>query len=554
MTTSSLPGTAASGALGGQRVSHLPALATVAVAVTLPALVMLAYILLRNEGHLAYALAAPYTHLALADQIAQGHYGLNPGEASSPSSSILWPFLLAALSFLPLGAYSALLVCLASNVVTAFLTYALAIECGVRLDRLRLPYLAAMALTLAIALNLVGLAFAGLEHSLHVTLTLASLLGLVRFMRRGQVDTWWLVSIVMLPLIRFEAAAALAADMLVLVAFRKYLHALGVALAGSVIIGGFGLYLHSLGLPWLPNSVLARSAVASTGLEIGESGPFALLRAIWSNFRLNLLAYGATHILAMLVALAWGAARVTPRLPIRHGRTGWISAAAAGFFAVVALAQLTGGSLVSFSRYEIYVLALGVGTLLVVFAEEADVFVMRLRPISCAAFCLAALVLFAGYAFRSIDTLSAAGNNHDQQYQMLRFARDFYRGPVAVDHPGRINFRNPYYVLDLSNLSSDSGREAAAEGRAEAWMDAEVRRHDIGAVLILDNDYSAQPPASWRAVARLVLRNNVVGAGSAAVIFYAVSDEDAPPILDALRRLEPTLPPGARLVFLGQAG
>jgi hypothetical protein len=538
------------GTLDRQHAFHLPALATVGTAVTLPAMLMLAYILMRNEGDFAYALAAPYTHLALGDQIAHGHYGLNPDEPSSPSSSILWPFLLAALSFLPLGPYSALLVCLAANVATALITYALAVECGVRLDRLRLPYLAAITLTLGVALNLVGLAFAGLEHSLHVTLTLASLLGLVRFMRRGKVDAWWLVSIVMLPLIRFEAAAALAADILVLVAFRKYLHALGVALAGAAIIGGFGLYLHSLGLPWLPNSVLARSAVASTGLEIGDSGPVALLRAIWSNFRVNLLAYGATHILAMLVVLVWGAARAAPRLPVRHGRTGWVPVAAAGFFAVVAVAQLTGGSLVSFSRYEIYVLALGVGTLLVVFAAEIDAFVERMRPITCAAFCLGILVLFSGYAFRTLDTLSAAGNNHDQQYQLLRFARDFYRGPVAVDHPGRINFRNPYYVLDLSNLSSEGGREAAAGDKAGAWMDAEVRRHRIGTVLMHENDYTAEPPLSWRPVARLELRNRVVGAGSAAVLFYAVRGEDAPPILDALRRLEPTLPRGARIVFL----
>jgi hypothetical protein len=548
MTSSTLQ--ARPGTLDRQRLSHAPALVTIAVAVTAPALLMLGWILLRNDGHFAYALAAPYTHLALADQIAQGHYGLNPGEPSSPSSSILWPFLLAALSFLPLGAFSALLVCLLSNVATGLLTYALAIECGVRLDRLRLPYLAAIAVTLAVALNLVGLAFAGLEHSPHVALTLASLLGLVRFVRRGQVDGWWLVSIVLLPLVRFEAAAALAADILVLLAFRRHLHALGVALAGVAVIGGFGLYLHSLGLPWLPNSVLARSHVASTGIELADTGAVALLRAIWSNFRVNLLAFGATHILAMLVALAWGAGRNLPRLPLRHGRTEWVKLAAAAFFAVIALAQLTGGSLISFSRYEIYVLALGVGALLVVFPAPVDAFLAQMRPLGCAAFCLAVMVLFAGYALRTLDTLAAAGNSHDQQFQLLRFARDFYRGPVAVDHPGRINFRNPFYVLDLSHLGSEAGREAAAAGRMAAWRDAELRRHGIGVVLLHQGEHSAPAAATWQPVARLELRNRVVGAGSAAVVFHAIRPEDAPPVLDALRRLEPTLPRGARLVLL----
>lgn len=202
------PSLAAAAPVGWRRPSHAPALATIAGAVLLPSLVMLAWILVRNGGHLTYPLDAPYAQLALAEQIARGHYGLNPGEPSSPSSSIAWPFLLAALSFLPLGDAAPLLLCLASNLATGGLLYALALECGVRVDRLRPPTLAAIALSLTLALNLAGLAAAGLEHSLHVALTLASLLGLVRFVPRDRVDGWWLAAIVALPLVRFEAAAA----------------------------------------------------------------------------------------------------------------------------------------------------------------------------------------------------------------------------------------------------------------------------------------------------------------------------------------------------------
>ena len=97
------PSLAAAAPVGRRRPSHAPALATIAGAVLLPSLVMLAWILVRNGGHLTYPLDAPYTQLALAEQIARGHYGLNPGEPSSPSSSIAWPFLLAALLFQPLG-------------------------------------------------------------------------------------------------------------------------------------------------------------------------------------------------------------------------------------------------------------------------------------------------------------------------------------------------------------------------------------------------------------------------------------------------------------------
>jgi hypothetical protein len=46
----------------------------------------------------SYALDDAYIHLALAQNIAHGTYGINPGETTSPSSSVIWPFLLAPFS------------------------------------------------------------------------------------------------------------------------------------------------------------------------------------------------------------------------------------------------------------------------------------------------------------------------------------------------------------------------------------------------------------------------------------------------------------------------
>ena len=51
-----------------------------------------------NEGLFTYTLDDPYIHLRLAENISQGHYGINPSEYSAPSSSILWPFLLVPFS------------------------------------------------------------------------------------------------------------------------------------------------------------------------------------------------------------------------------------------------------------------------------------------------------------------------------------------------------------------------------------------------------------------------------------------------------------------------
>src|SRR5437870_4515889 len=65
-------------------------------------------ILRLNNGHLVYSLDDAAIHLALAENIARGHYGVNLGEFSSPSSSILWPFLLAPFAGSRVGEYAPL--------------------------------------------------------------------------------------------------------------------------------------------------------------------------------------------------------------------------------------------------------------------------------------------------------------------------------------------------------------------------------------------------------------------------------------------------------------
>ncbi|MCX6020056.1 MAG: hypothetical protein NTZ50_16445 [Chloroflexi bacterium] len=49
------------------------------------------------EGHLIYTLDDPYIHLAIGESILSGGYGINVGEAAAPSSSVIWPYLMAAL-------------------------------------------------------------------------------------------------------------------------------------------------------------------------------------------------------------------------------------------------------------------------------------------------------------------------------------------------------------------------------------------------------------------------------------------------------------------------
>src|SRR4051812_10496801 len=77
-----------------------------------------------SQGRLIFTLDDPYIHLSLAETIASGGYGVNSGEFSSPSSSILYPLLLVIPERLGLGPLGALVI----NAVAAGLSVWLLIE------------------------------------------------------------------------------------------------------------------------------------------------------------------------------------------------------------------------------------------------------------------------------------------------------------------------------------------------------------------------------------------------------------------------------------------
>ena len=106
-------------------------------------------------------------------------------------------------------------------------------------------------------------------------------------------------------------------------AVGKWRHALGVLAAAALLVGGFGLFLVSQGLPFLPQSVLERSMVAGTSAQLDFAGPLGLLHAVYTNTRVNLLAYGGTHILGALLLAGWGTVRPGPRRPARRRRVRW---------------------------------------------------------------------------------------------------------------------------------------------------------------------------------------------------------------------------------------
>jgi hypothetical protein len=182
-----------------------PSLLTLSWFVLAAAVVAVSLVL--SDGHLVYTLDDPYIHLAVAENILQGGYGVNENHFSSPSSSILFPLLLAGTEFIGLGTWGPLAINLLAMGAAVF-TLGLLLTRHVLPDTdISLSFALPGGLAIAACMNAWGLPMTGMEHSLHVLGAVLFVLGFAEMERHKRVTWWLLVSIVAMPLLRFEGLA-----------------------------------------------------------------------------------------------------------------------------------------------------------------------------------------------------------------------------------------------------------------------------------------------------------------------------------------------------------
>jgi len=483
-------------------------------------------------GKFIYSLDDPYIHLALAEQIASGGYGINPGEAASPSSSALWPFLLTPFAGLSWFELVPLLVNLLVACATLYVYTQIAALALVDLPpRLASAFASWSATLLILASNLVGLAFTGMEHTLQVFLCAAIVWGLGITFRIGKPPRWLVYALAVAPWVRYECLAIVFPAALVLLLrghWKTALAGLGGGLAG---LAAFSFFLQSQDLAWLPASVLAKSGLVS---PTGDAS--RLWQMVDDHLRTNLdnpggarLAYAGLGLAALAVFY-------------RGNRL------LALFGALAAWLHLAAGQFGWWDRYEVYIVTT---ILLVVLLLARPLFALMYQHLSAAtvAILIAALALPSArqYTENFLRTPMASANIYEQQYQMHRFTVDYLKAPVAVNDLGWVAFHNPHYVLDLWGLASlEALRLHNSSGGDPAWMDTLARQHDIRVAMVYDT-WFGEVPRSWVRVARLRLGKPQASAGGDTVTFYVLDPGQVSAVKRLLVQFRPTLPPGVPL-------
>ncbi|MGE0745458.1 MAG: hypothetical protein AB7K86_09425 [Rhodospirillales bacterium] len=499
-----------------------------------------------NGGAFTYTLDDPYIHLSVSEKIAAGGYGINFGEPSAASSSILYPLLLAPFAgtawhhLVPLAINAAALVAFAWTLVE-FLFHI-----GVGTLARRPLFIALFAAAVALSFNLVGLVFSGMEHNLHVALAALGVLGLAIFLREGRV-AWWLVPVLIAaPLVRYEATLASLAGAAVLIA-RGAVRP-GAVAAATVIaaLAAFSAFLLASGLAPLPSSVLVKSSSALSGAE-GTLWPFVgsiLINISDAMSRKVGAIMIVAAVLAVYLALVTrrGAGRRDPTVPM------------AAYLAVTVAGHAMFGQFGWFHRYEIYALVVTFMAVLFLFRDPIAARLAQPRGGVALLLVIAAAAFVTGknYVYATLLEVPIAANNiFEQQVQMRRFVTEHYRNPVAANDVGLLTWGNPDYVLDLWGLGSEEARKLRAARRDGEWMARLAAARGIGLALVYEDGYFKTPfPETWVRVGRLHLSRARVTPARSAVTFFATEPAEAERLRALLRAFAPTLPAGVALDVL----
>jgi hypothetical protein len=494
----------------------------------------------QTNGEFTYSLDDPYIHLSMAEQIRAGEYGVNAGEPAAASSSILYPFLLAGMGWA--GDYAPLIVNVLALFAAAGLTVAVWRD-GVGPAPLstvgRIVLTGVVVLLLA---NMVGLALTGMEHMLHVALTVAALLGAVRLVRTERPDPWWLAVLIIEPAIRYEGLAVSLAGAAVLILHGRRFIGLGVLAAAAAIPLAFAYFLVSQGLPPLPSSVLVKGSEVA-----GAGGALAAVGALVENFTAN----ATDRAGIVMLTLAIMAAVVARRPPKEAEQPVAQVASTVGLFAAVLLfAHLVAGRFGWAQRYEAYALTTALAALPVLFPLRMKIF---LENRDRAGFAVAGVLTFLAFEPNVAATLeSGAGsrNIYLQQRQMHRFAVGHLKAPVAVNDLGWVSYRNPHYVLDLWGLGSERARRARAASPDVQWMDDLARERGVRVAMVYDR-WIPETPSNWVRLGVLTFRGTLVSAAEREVAFYATSLSNVAPAKAALAAWTVGLP--RRATFIPEA-
>ena len=527
-------------------IKHWPLFASVVIlCVTVG--VISTILILRENGHLVYALDDPYIQMAMAKNFAlHGVWGITRFGFTSASSSPLWT-LLIAVSYVVFGVSetSPFYLSLLCGALVLGVAY-----CVLRWYKLspKLTFLALLVLVFFTPLPL--LICIGSEHPLHVALTILLTFLAARLLSEESPSTarrdliLLLAVSPILTVVRYEGMFLILVVCALFLLRGRGLTGVAVGMAGFSSILLYGALGLAKGWSWLPSSILLKGNFPrftdwGTALD-------SLFGPAYFNVKMG------PHLVVLVLGSLFLALYASDRRKALWDSRQVMTA----IFVAIALAHIQFCMVALFFRHEAYLVALGI---LVIVAQLADQLPQKLFgtpadralvPKHVGGVLLAAILIYpcavrAGAAM--IYLPQASKNIYEQQYQMGLFIKRYYQGStIALNDIGAVNFLADVHCLDLWGLATYEVTELM---RHHEYHTADILRLSkeagVKVAMVYDKWYTpiGGLPRAWVWVGQWALPDNVV-AGGDTVSIYAVDESETASLMQKLRDFSPLLPKG----------
>ncbi len=324
---------------------------------------------------------------------------------------------------------------------------------------------------------------------------------------------------------------------------RKHIPtAIALACTAAIPISVYGFYSVSHGNYWLPNPLMiygsfpefdsAKAVIQTLGYGAIKKlmhvpHLYTMIICCVGIFIINFRKYrvwDTRQLLLIIVVL-------TSLLHLQYAQTGW------------------------FFRYEAYLIAMAVFAISLFagdYSTEALARAVRGKSLirTSIVFILVVLLLYPSFfraekAFQ--QTVPAARNIYEQQYQMGRFLMAYYNGQsVAANDIGAINYLANIHCLDLTGLASAEILRARKSRNYTTSTIAELsKKRNTQIAMVYTNWFGGDLPSfpsDWTLVGSWTIENNVICAENT-VSFLAVKEAEVPHLRESLLSFSEQLPP-----------
>ena len=493
------------------------------------------------NGHLIYAIDDPYIHLSVAENILQGGYGVNLGEYSAPSSSIIYPFILAGTEWIKLGSAGPLVINLLAMGGAVFMLgkilekHVFPSISYITKSSLDYTYFLVVGVLLCLVMNAWGLVLIGMEHSLQIFLCLIifhSFLEVVVNNKAPPVSLY--LALIILPLIRFEGLALSILGIIFLIYLGHKRVAVISAFVVALLLVLWATFMDSKNLPFFPSSVQLKSEIVA---DLKHGTISSLIDLILKNFSNSLPKPHVITFCLILLILSWLVYREfkNSRRMLAYLSLGILLAGVAH----AALGRFGWG--VRYESYATILIWLMIIYLLRDFIKNKYIKIALI------------FVLIDAARYHSTWTVTrmsalATRNIYEQQYQMHRFVVDFWKRPVAVNDLGWVSYKNDFYVLDLWGLGSEDVRLSKMSGTYNSSKINElIAKNNISFIMIYDEWFNGVIPGNWEKVA--TLETSCISATYGLVQFYIPNKKNINEAKKLLADFSLDLPAGAKIII-----